>query len=71
MIDLLTNLKRRVEIILIDTPALLEYPETGILAGQTGAMVFLHREGEPEEDLRASRKLLNNVRAKILGYVKI
>ncbi len=71
MIDLLTNLKRRVEIILIDTPALLEYPETGILAGQTGAMVFLHREGEPEEDLRAARKLLNNVRAKILGYVKI
>lgn len=71
MIDLLTDLKRRVEIILIDTPALLEYPETGILAGQIGAMVFLHREGEPEEDLRASRKLLNNVRARILGYVKI
>ena len=71
MIDLLTGLKRRVEIILIDTPALLEYPETGILAGQTGAMVFLHRDGEPEEDLRAARKLLNNVRAKILGYVKI
>lgn len=71
MIELLTNLKRRVEIILIDTPALLEYPETAILAGQTGAMVFLHRDGEPEDDLRSARKILNGVRAKILGYVKI
>ncbi|PKL48392.1 MAG: hypothetical protein CVV42_09725 [Candidatus Riflebacteria bacterium HGW-Riflebacteria-2] len=71
MIELLANLKRRVEIILIDTPALLEYPEAGIMAGHTGAMVFLHREGEPEEDLHSSRKLLNNVRAKVFGYVKI
>ncbi|MDD3146957.1 MAG: polysaccharide biosynthesis tyrosine autokinase [Candidatus Riflebacteria bacterium] len=71
MIELLTNLKRRVEIILIDTAALLEYPETAILAGQTGAMVFLHRESESEDNLHASRKILNGVRAKILGYVKI
>ncbi len=71
MIELLANLKRRVEIILIDTPALLEYPEAGIMAGHTGAMVFLHREGEPEDDLHSSRKLLKNVRAKVFGYVKI
>ena len=71
MIELLANLKRKVEIVLIDTPALLEYPEAGILAGHTGAMVFLHRDGEPEDDLHASRKLLNNVRAKVFGYVKI
>jgi len=71
MIELLANLRRRVEIILIDTPALLEYPEAGIMAGHTGAMVFLHREGEPEEDLHASRKLLKNVRARVFGYVKI
>lgn len=71
MIELLANLKRQVEIILIDTPALLEYPEAGIMAGHTGAMVFLHREGEPEDDLHASRKLLKNVRAKVFGYVKI
>ncbi|MBU1105645.1 MAG: polysaccharide biosynthesis tyrosine autokinase [Candidatus Riflebacteria bacterium] len=71
MIELLSNLKRRVEIVLIDTPALLEYPEAGIMAGHTGAMVFLHREGEPEDDLHASRKLLNSVRAKVFGYVKI
>lgn len=71
MIELLANLRRRVEIILIDTPALLEHPEAGILAGHTGAMVFLHREGEPEEDLHASRKLLKNVRARVFGYVKI
>ena len=71
MIELLGNLRRRVEIILIDTPALLEYPEAGIMAGHTGAMVFLHREGEPEDDLHASRKLLKNVRARVFGYVKI
>lgn len=71
MIELLANLKRKTEILLIDTPALLEHPEAGILAGHAGAMVFLHREGEPEEDLRSARKLLNNVRAKVFGYVKI
>ena len=71
MIELLASLRRCVEIILIDTPALLEYPEAGIMAGHTGAMVFLHREGEPEEDLHASRKLLKNVRARVFGYVKI
>jgi len=71
MIELLATLKRRVEIILIDTPALLEYPETGILASHTGAMVFLHREKEPEEDLKAARTQLKNVRAKVFGYVKI
>ena len=71
MIELLANLRRKVEIVLIDTPALLEYPEAGILAGHTGAMVFLHREGEPEDDLHASRKLLKSMRAKVFGYVKI
>ncbi len=71
MIKLLGNLKRRMEIILIDTPALLEYPETAVLAGQTGAVVFLHREGESEEDLKKSKQILNDVGAKIFGYVKI
>lgn len=71
MIKLLCNLKRRFEIILIDTPALLEYPETAVLAGQAGAVVFLHREGETEENLRESKRVLNNVGAKIFGYVKI
>lgn len=71
MIELVADLKRKYELILIDTPALLEYPETGILAGQMGAMVFVNPDNEPEEDLRASRKLLKTVRAKTFGYVKI
>lgn len=71
MIKLLGNLKRRFEIILIDTPALLDYPEASVLAGQTGAVIFLHREGEPEDYLKSSKKILNNVGAKIFGYVKI
>lgn len=71
MIELVAKLKRKYELILIDTPALLEYPESGILAGQMGAMVFVSPENEPEEDLRASRKLLKTVRAKTFGYVKI
>lgn len=71
MIKLLGNLKRRMEIILIDTPALLDYPETAVLAGQTGAVVFLHREGESEEYLKESKRILNDVRAKVFGYVKI
>ena len=71
MIKLLSNLKRRYEIILIDTPALLEYPETAILAGQTGAMIFLHREGESEENLKESKRVLCNAGARVFGYVKI
>ena len=71
MIKLLSNLKRRFEIILIDTPALLEYPEASVLAGQAGAVVFLHHEGESEENLKESKRILNNVGAKIFGYVKI
>lgn len=71
MIELLAELKRKVEIILIDTAALLEFPDTGVLAGQTGAMVFLHREGESEDDLKAAKKLLKTIRARVFGYVKV
>ncbi len=69
MIELLDTLKRRVELVLIDTPALLEYPDAGILAEQAGGVVFLHREGEPEADIKASQDFLKNIRATVLGYV--
>ncbi len=70
MIDLLDQMKRRVELLLIDTPGLLDYPDAGILASQAGGVVFLHREGEPEADICASRDFLKSIRAKVLGYVK-
>jgi capsular exopolysaccharide synthesis family protein len=70
MIEILGELKRKVEIILIDTAALLEHPDTGILAGQTGAMVFLHQESDSEEDLKAAKRIIKSIRAKIFGYVK-
>lgn len=70
MIELLTELKRKVEVILIDTAPLLEYPDTGVLAGQTGAMVFLHSESDSEDDLKAAKKLLKTIRARVFGYVK-
>ncbi|RCK79983.1 MAG: Tyrosine-protein kinase EpsD [Candidatus Ozemobacter sibiricus] len=69
MIDLLDQLKRRVELVLIDTPGLLDYPDAGILASQAGGVVLLHREGEPEADICASRDFLKSIRAKVLGYV--
>lgn len=69
MIELLETLKRRVELVLIDTPALLEYPDAGILAEQAGGVVFLHREGEPDADIKASQDFLKNIRATVLGYV--
>ncbi len=71
MVDILDNLKKNIEIILIDTPALLDYPETAVLAGQTGAVVFLHRNGDKEENLIETKHILNKVGAKIFGYVKI
>jgi len=70
MIELLDTLKRRVELVLIDTPALLDYPDAGILASHAGGIVFLHREGEPETDICASKDFLTNIRAKVLGFVK-
>lgn len=70
MIEILSELKRRVEVILIDTAPLLEYPDTGIMAGQSGAMVFMHNEKDSKKDLKASRKLLKSINAKIFGYVK-
>ncbi|MFZ5949811.1 MAG: CpsD/CapB family tyrosine-protein kinase, partial [Candidatus Rifleibacteriota bacterium] len=70
MIELLSELKRKVEVILIDTSALMEYPDTGVLAGQTGAMVFLHHETDSEEELKSAKKLLKTIRARVFGYVK-
>jgi len=70
MIDLLDRLKRRVELVMIDTPGLLDAPDAGIMASQAGGVVFLHREGEPESDICASRDFLKSIRAKVLGYVK-
>ncbi len=69
MIELLESLKRRVEIVMIDTPALLDYPDAGILASNAGGIVFLNRTDEPEKDIASSRDFLRNIRARILGYV--
>lgn len=71
LVKLLTDLKLYTEVILIDTPALLDYPETAVLAGQTGAVLFLHKKGESEENLIKAKNILNRVKAKIFGYVKI
>lgn len=71
MVKLLDSLKSRMEIILIDTPALLEYPETALLAGHIGAVTFVNKEDEPEEDLKKSKSILDEVGAKVFGYVKI
>ncbi len=68
-IDLLDQLKRRVELVLIDTPGLLDHPDAGILASQAGGVIFLHREGEPADDICASRDFLKSIRANVLGYV--
>jgi capsular exopolysaccharide synthesis family protein len=70
MIEVLSELKRRVEVILIDTAALLEHPDTGIMAGQAGAMVFMYRKEDSEDDLKAAKKLLKSIRARVFGYVK-
>lgn len=71
LIEVLSDLRRKFELILIDTPALLDYPETSVLMGQTGAVVFVNPEGEPKEDLQAARKVLKSVGARVFGYVKI
>lgn len=69
MIELLESLRRRVEIIIIDTPPLLEFPDAGIIASNLGGVVYLHKDGEAEADMVAGRDFLKNIRANVIGYV--
>lgn len=70
MIDLLDQLKRKYELVLIDAPALLDHPDAGILASLAAGVVFLNRQGEPEADIRAARDFLKTARTKVLGFVQ-
>jgi capsular exopolysaccharide synthesis family protein len=67
---LLDTLKRQFELVLIDTPALLDYPDARIIAGSTGGVVYLNREGEPDTDSRASRDFLKSLKCRVLGFVQ-
>ncbi|HNV68360.1 MAG TPA: polysaccharide biosynthesis tyrosine autokinase [Candidatus Ozemobacteraceae bacterium] len=70
MIELLDLLKRRYDLVLIDTPPLLEFPDAGILASITGGVIYLSRQGESEQDVTSCRDFLKSTRAKILGFVQ-
>ena len=68
--DFLDTLKRRFELVLIDTPGLLDFPDARIMASNVTGVVFLHREGESESDIRASREFLKNLKSRVLGFVQ-
>ena len=70
MIKLLDMLKRRYDVVLIDTPPFLEFPDAGILTSISSGVVFLSRLGEPEKDVQASRDFLKNLRSNVLGFVQ-
>ncbi len=70
MIDLLEQLKRRYDLVLIDTPPLLEFPDAGILASITSGVIYLSRQGESEADVTACRDFLRSTRARVLGFVQ-
>ncbi|MBF0499506.1 MAG: polysaccharide biosynthesis tyrosine autokinase [Candidatus Riflebacteria bacterium] len=70
MIDILDSLKQRFELVIIDTPALLEHPDAGILAALSGGVVFLHRRDEIEADVLASRDILKKTHARLLGVIE-
>ncbi|MBI3038700.1 hypothetical protein HYY75_06585, partial [bacterium] len=70
MIDLLNYLKRRVELIFIDTSPLLEFSDAGILISHSSSVIFLQRKDESLEDIRACRDFLKNIKARILGFVQ-
>jgi protein-tyrosine kinase len=70
MKQLLDSLRRRFEIVLIDNPGLLDYPDARIIGSHVNGVVALSREGESPEDSRACREFLKSLKTRVLGFVQ-
>jgi len=68
--NFLDSLKRRFEVVLVDAPGLLDFPDARILASHVEGIIFLQREGELEKDSRASKEFLKKLQTKILAFVQ-
>lgn len=69
LIEVLDELKKRYEVILLDTPALFEYPDAGAIISQVGGVVLIQKDTESQEELKATQEYLKSIRAKLIGVV--
>ncbi|WP_235420830.1 CpsD/CapB family tyrosine-protein kinase [Jeotgalibacillus soli] len=70
MSDLLQRVVNSYDIVLIDSPSVLHYTETRVLANQCdGVVLVLHRERTELEHTAESRRVLDLAHAKLVGAI--
>lgn len=70
MAELLDELKRQFDVILLDSPAALEYTDAGLLAEYTdGVMMVVKRGKTKREHAKKTKELLERAGAHMLGLV--
>lgn len=70
MLDLIQELNRRFDVVLIDGPALLSVTDASILASVVDGVVLVVGAGVARvETVRSAQQQLSNVRAKLMGVV--
>jgi capsular exopolysaccharide synthesis family protein len=70
MIEIIDQLQKIYDFILIDTPAFLEVSDTIVLAQQVdGVILVISRAHSRREDVVRTRKQLEGVKAKMIGFI--
>ena len=70
MADLLDELERRFDVVLVDTPPLLPVTDAAILAGRCDGALLVVRHGKTSRNqVKAAAAALNSVSARLLGTV--
>jgi capsular exopolysaccharide synthesis family protein len=68
--DLMADLKREYDLVLIDSPVLLAVPDSLVLAAQTDGVILVHKPGSLDRrGLSRTRADLRSAGARILGIV--
>lgn len=70
MTDFINNMKEKYDVILFDCPPVLETTETKLLAGQCDGVILVLSSGKTDREKAVeANRLLNLVRAKVLGVI--
>jgi Mrp family chromosome partitioning ATPase len=68
--ELLNQVKQQYRFVLIDTPPLLEFPDSAVLASLTDGVVLLVSAGKRgKSDIIEVKRVLDAVKARLFGYV--
>jgi capsular exopolysaccharide synthesis family protein len=70
MKDLLSTLRERYDLIIIDTPPIISVTDAGILGAISDGVLMVIRAGRTQRGIvRHAEQLLNQARAKVVGHV--